>query len=52
MAPRQIISLLNNSDIVIKDLPTAVSVCLGLDVPTDYLNLASEVVSVVDKVFT
>jgi hypothetical protein len=46
----QIISLLNNSDIVIKDLPTAVCVCLGLDVPTDYLNLASEVVSVVDKV--
>ncbi|KAE9050013.1 hypothetical protein PR003_g18806 [Phytophthora rubi] len=45
----QIISLLNNSDIVIKDLPTAVSVCLGLDVPTDYLNLASEVVGVVKK---
>ncbi|KAE8900828.1 hypothetical protein PF003_g15004 [Phytophthora fragariae] len=48
----QIISLLNNSDIVIKDLPTAVSVCLGLDVPTDYLNLASEVVGVVKKVLT
>ncbi|KAH7482305.1 uncharacterized protein KRP23_5477 [Phytophthora ramorum] len=46
----QIISLLNNSDIVVKDLPTAVCVCLGLDVPTDYLNLASEVVSIVDKV--
>ncbi|KAJ8561954.1 hypothetical protein ON010_g7724 [Phytophthora cinnamomi] len=48
----QIISLLNNSDIVIKDLPTAVCVCLGLNVPTDYLNLASEVVSVVNKVLT
>ncbi|KAL3670296.1 hypothetical protein V7S43_004609 [Phytophthora oleae] len=48
----QIISLLNNSDIVVKDLPTAVCVCLGLDVPTDYLNLASDVVSVVNKVLT
>ncbi|KAF1781188.1 hypothetical protein GQ600_19256 [Phytophthora cactorum] len=48
----QIISLLNNSDIVIKDLPTAVCICLGLDVPTDYLNLASDVVSVVDKVLS
>ncbi|KAG7378763.1 hypothetical protein PHYPSEUDO_009517 [Phytophthora pseudosyringae] len=46
----QIISLLNNSNIVIKDLPTGVCVCLGLDVPTDYLNLASDVISVVDKV--
>ncbi|RLN85280.1 hypothetical protein BBJ28_00002752 [Nothophytophthora sp. Chile5] len=46
----QIISLLNNSDIVIQDLPTAVCVCLGLDVPTDVLNLASDVVSVIDKV--
>ncbi|RLN56189.1 hypothetical protein BBJ29_007731 [Phytophthora kernoviae] len=46
----QIISLLNNSDIVVKDLPTAVCVCLGLNVPTDYLNLASDVVSVVNKV--
>ncbi|ETP34092.1 hypothetical protein F442_17517 [Phytophthora nicotianae P10297] len=46
----QIISLLNNSDIVVKDLPTAVCVCLGLDVPTDYLNLASDVVKVVNKV--
>ncbi|KAG6950328.1 hypothetical protein JG688_00014207 [Phytophthora aleatoria] len=48
----QIISLLNNSDIVVKDLPTAVCICLGLDVPTDYLNLASDVVSVVDKVLS
>ncbi|OWZ04974.1 hypothetical protein PHMEG_00023024, partial [Phytophthora megakarya] len=46
----QIISLLNNSDIVIKDLPTAVAVCLGLDVPTDYLNLASDIVKVVNNV--
>ncbi|KAG3105659.1 hypothetical protein PI125_g13397 [Phytophthora idaei] len=48
----QIISLLNNSDIVVKDLPTAVCICLGLDVSTDYLNLASDVVSVVDKVLS
>ncbi|KAG1713224.1 hypothetical protein DVH05_000944 [Phytophthora capsici] len=49
---QEIISLLNNSNIVVKDLPTAVCVCLGLDVPTDYLNLASDVVKVVNKVLT
>ncbi|KAG6945778.1 hypothetical protein JG687_00017087, partial [Phytophthora cactorum] len=48
----QIISLLNNSDIVVKDLPTAVCICLGLDVPTDYLNLASDVIRKVLSVIT
>jgi hypothetical protein len=46
----QIISLLNHSDIFVRDVPTAVSVCLGLDVPTDFMNVAARVVSVVDQV--
>ncbi|GMF28863.1 unnamed protein product [Phytophthora lilii] len=46
----QVISLLNHSDIFIRDVPTGFSVCLGLDVPTAFINVASKVVNVVDKV--
>ncbi|KAL4100386.1 hypothetical protein PRIC1_008180 [Phytophthora ramorum] len=46
----QIVSLLNHSDIFIRDLPTAVNVCLGSDASTDFVNIAARIVSIVDRV--
>ncbi|RLN65273.1 hypothetical protein BBJ28_00003451 [Nothophytophthora sp. Chile5] len=48
----QLLYVLGKSDFVVKTLPTAVCTCLGLDVPTDTLNLAAGVADIVDKVVT
>ncbi|RLN92280.1 hypothetical protein BBJ28_00021420 [Nothophytophthora sp. Chile5] len=48
----ELMVLLDQSDLVIDELPTAVSTCLGLDLPTDKLELSSEVTDVINQILT
>ncbi|GMF55096.1 unnamed protein product [Phytophthora fragariaefolia] len=47
---KQILSLVNQSDLVVNQLPTAVCTCLGLPVSEDTLKLNAEVVGIVNQI--
>ncbi|EGZ30417.1 hypothetical protein PHYSODRAFT_466670 [Phytophthora sojae] len=48
--PKQILTLVNQSDLVINQLPTAVATCLGLPVSEDTLKLNAEVAGIVNQI--
>ncbi|KAL4170965.1 hypothetical protein KRP22_009066 [Phytophthora ramorum] len=48
----QLLSVVNQSDLVINELPAAVCTCLGLPVSTDTLELSADVVAAVNQIVT
>ncbi|KAG6952174.1 hypothetical protein JG688_00013391 [Phytophthora aleatoria] len=49
---QQLLSLVNQSDLVINELPAAVCTCLGIPVNTDNLEMRAEVANVVKQLVT
>ncbi|KAG3009017.1 hypothetical protein PC120_g15871 [Phytophthora cactorum] len=49
---QQLLSLVNQSDLVVNELPAAVCTCLGIPVNTDNLEMRAEVANVVKKLVT
>ncbi|KAE8971633.1 hypothetical protein PR001_g26833 [Phytophthora rubi] len=47
---KEILSLVNQSDLVVNQLPTAVSTCVGLPVSEDTLKFNAEVVGIVNQI--